>query len=79
VNGYDISCERLTSLTPPFLDGTLTEVAKRIFEQHLVFCDECRLNLVRTRRAIAILHTLPHAEPPEELVARVVARLRAST
>ncbi len=71
MNGYELTCERLVSLTAAYLEGDLSLQAKQTFEQHLVFCDECRVHLSRTRRLVFVLAALPRPEPPADLVDEV--------
>jgi hypothetical protein len=55
------------------LDGE--SIADAAFEQHLAECPPCRERHVAVRRLLDGLKAMPHAAPPPDLAARVVARV----
>jgi hypothetical protein len=68
---YDITCAELVRLSGPSLDGLLQPELRETYEQHLAFCGECRVFLLRQRTARSILGELYRPAPPAQLLAEI--------
>jgi anti-sigma factor RsiW len=62
-------------MCPEAVDGTLTEVERRVFEQHVAGCEACAQEYAEAQRGAAWLGVLKgHApEPPKALLERILA------
>ncbi len=70
-----IECAVCEAMCPDAVDGTLTEVERRVFERHVLYCPNCARELQEARRGAAWLGMLKgHTpEPPAALLARILA------
>ncbi len=71
MTGYDITCAELVRMSGPSLDGLLQPELRETYEQHLAFCGECRVFLLRQRTVHSILSELYSPTPPAELLAEI--------
>jgi hypothetical protein len=60
-----------------FLDGTLSERARRSVAAHLDGCEACRSELRELRATVALLRSLPALDDPPYLATRILARVEA--
>lgn len=60
-----------------FLDGTLSDRARRGVAAHLDGCETCRNELRELRATVALLRSLPASEEPPYLATRILARVEA--
>ena len=52
-NTYEeLSCQELVELVTDYLEGRLPVGERTLFEQHLVYCDWCRVYLEQMRQTI---------------------------
>jgi anti-sigma factor RsiW len=80
-----MTCRELTEFLADYLDGELPEPRKRVFEQHLAACPDCRLYLDSYRRTVETAKvayaadddTIPQDVPPALVQAVLEARRRA--
>jgi hypothetical protein len=70
-----IECAVCEALCPDAVDGTLTELDRRMFERHVAHCANCARELEEARRGAAWLEMLKgHTpEPPAALLAKILA------
>lgn len=68
---YDITCAELVGLTGASLDRLLDSEVTEVYEQHLVFCADCRVFLGRQRRVHELLGRLERPRLPENLMAEL--------
>jgi anti-sigma factor RsiW len=70
-----IECVVCEAMCPDAVDGTLTEVERRMFERHVAHCPNCARELDEARRGAAWLGMLKgHTpEPPAALLAKILA------
>ncbi len=61
----------------PYLEGELPLQQRALVDAHLDTCDPCAEELRELRATIDLLQRLPDESPPEGLVDRVLARVRA--
>jgi len=70
-----IECAVCEAMCPDALDGTLTELDRRMFERHVAHCANCAQELEEAQRGAAWLGMLKgHTpEPPAALLAKILA------
>jgi anti-sigma factor RsiW len=70
-----IECVVCEAMCPDAVDGTLTEVERRMFERHVAHCPNCARELEEAQRGAAWLGMLKgHTpEPPAALLAKILA------
>ncbi|HEX2713014.1 MAG TPA: zf-HC2 domain-containing protein [Candidatus Acidoferrales bacterium] len=71
-----MSCKELVELITEYLEGTLPPEDKARFEQHLAFCDWCRIYLQQMRLTIQTLGKLSEESIPEDVKAELVEVFR---
>jgi anti-sigma-K factor RskA len=71
--------DRFKELLGSSLLGELTDEDERELERHLKECPGCRNEMDRLRQTHNLLRQLAASEPPTELKARVLARVRGET
>jgi anti-sigma-K factor RskA len=71
--------DRFEELLGSSLLGELTDEDKRELERHLEECPGCRNEMDRLRQTHNLLRQLAASEPPTELKARVLARVRGES
>ncbi|MDY6878043.1 MAG: zf-HC2 domain-containing protein [Chloroflexota bacterium] len=59
-----------------YVDGELSPKRVTLLEQHLAGCDGCRAELARLQAVVVALETWPLVDEPDQLTARVMARVR---
>ncbi|GAB4548070.1 MAG: hypothetical protein Fur002_24670 [Anaerolineales bacterium] len=70
------NCKQLLGNLSEYIDGELTEDLCREIEKHLEGCENCRIVLNTTRRAIDLVQTQQGAESlPVEVRERLFKRL----
>jgi anti-sigma factor RsiW len=72
-----VTCKEVADFLMDYLDGTLPEAQRRIFESHLGVCPDCRRYIDSYKRTIAIGHAAfaDSAEPsdaPEGLIQSIL-------
>ncbi len=70
-----MNCQELRDLIPDYLTKQLSTDALRLFEAHLMGCDDCRSELEQMESAWMKLGKLPDAEPGPRLRSRFYAML----
>ena len=70
-----IECAVCEAMCPDAVDGTLTELDRRMFERHVAHCANCAQELEEAQRGAAWLGMLKgHTpEPPAALLAKILA------
>ncbi len=77
VPGY-ITCEEADDFVMDYLDGSLPERQRRVFERHIRMCPACKRHLDRQRKVLALvaregqLSHMPQPAPPEDLVQAIL-------
>ncbi|MCA9511315.1 MAG: zf-HC2 domain-containing protein [Myxococcales bacterium] len=64
------------SRLPEYLEGDLSLDRRALVDAHLDGCDSCTAELDELRTTIHLLRSLPDVEPPPQLVADVMRRIR---
>lgn len=70
-----MNCQELRDLIPDYLSGQLVTEALRLFESHLMDCENCRSELEQMESAWVALGDIPDEEPGPELRGRFYAML----
>jgi hypothetical protein len=68
-------CAAVRGKSSSFLDGRLSADARRIVQQHLQVCAECKHVLQSLARISRATHNLPQHRAPSDLASRVRARM----
>lgn len=63
------TCRDLDPLTAGYLEALLSPDLAELYERHLVFCGDCRVNVGRLRAAGQAVAALPRIDPPPDLLA----------
>jgi DNA-directed RNA polymerase specialized sigma24 family protein len=63
----DLTCAQIVRGASDYLDGVLTDIEKRDFDNHLGDCDACSFHLSQLRSTIGVLGDRPVVDVPEEL------------
>jgi anti-sigma factor RsiW len=72
-----MSCDKFSDSLGALIDGTIGPEAKRALDEHLKTCVACRTLAADLRRIHDEAARLPRVQPPDELRAKVRARLEA--
>lgn len=75
---YEISCDRLTTLTTEYLDGIIPPRLRTTFEEHLIACPPCMDHVSQLRTTVRVLDALRQRAVPAEAIARLAAALSAA-
>ena len=73
-----ITCEEADDFLVDYLDGTLPERQRHVFERHIRMCPACRRYLDRQRKVVALVAResetagMPPPPPPEGLVQAIL-------
>ena len=68
-------CGDIKNMIFEYLSGELTEEEVKIFEKHILTCDECRAELDFSKELDGFLDNIA-CEPPEELKGRVISTVK---
>jgi hypothetical protein len=69
-----IACQQLVELVTEYLEDALSEIERRLFEEHISICGNCREYLRQFRETISAAAALP-AEPPAPDLKQQLMRL----
>ena len=72
----EMPCLELVELITDYLEGTLSEVDRLRFEQHIAECRHCRTYLLQMRQTIQALGKLPEETIPDEVESRLLRAFR---
>ena len=72
-----MTCAELEILLCDYMDGTLPAVEKTALEHHLTTCSSCAEFARDVAGVTAFIETVPAAEPPRELVTRILRGIPA--
>jgi len=72
----EMPCQELVELITEYLEGTLSEVDRLRFEQHLADCRHCRTYLLQMRQTIHALGKLPEETIPDEVKSELLQAFR---
>ena len=72
----EMPCRELVELITDYLEGTLSEVDRLRFEQHLAECRHCRTYLLQMRQTIQALGKLPEETIPDEVKSQLLRAFR---
>jgi hypothetical protein len=72
-----VNCDKVESLLSEAIDGALSPMEAREFEEHLAGCPPCRALYGDVRESLALLEELPSIEVGSDFDAAVWKRLRA--
>ena len=72
----EMPCRELVELITDYLEGTLSEVDRLRFEQHLAECRHCRTYLLQMRQTIQALGKLPEKTIPDEAKSQLLRAFR---
>ena len=61
-----MSCQELVEVITAYLEGTLPELDRTRFEEHLATCDSCVTYLEQMRVTVAALRRLDDEQIPDE-------------
>ena len=73
-----ITCEEADDFIVDYLDGTLPERQRRLFERHIRMCPACKRYLERQRKVVALVAregrtaAVQPPPPPESLVQAIL-------
>jgi anti-sigma factor RsiW len=63
----EMPCHEIVAVMTEYLEGTLPELDRTRFEEHLAICDPCRTYLAQMRAMIGVLGRIDERSlPPEE-------------
>src|SRR5207302_11434968 len=71
--GGAMSCGEIEILLCDYVDGTLDAAEIRLVEEHLKSCAACTELAAESKRSTEFLERVAAAEPPAELLARILA------
>ena len=54
-----LTCQELVELVTEYVEGTLSDVDRGRFEEHIMTCPPCRAHLDQMRKTIDVLGHLP--------------------
>jgi hypothetical protein len=77
MSAVNTRCEVISGLIGSWHTGTMRDVDRDAFEQHLLFCPPCLVQHDKARLAFAALAAAPRERPPAELVARLADQVSA--
>ena len=72
----EMPCQELVELITEYLEGTLPEVDRLRFEQHLADCRHCRTYLLQMRQTIQALGKLPEETIPNQVKSELLEAFR---
>ena len=72
----EMPCQELVELITEYMEGTLSEVDRLRFDQHLAECRHCRNYLWQMRRTIRALGALPEETIPENVKSELLRAFR---
>ena len=72
----EMPCLELVELITDYLEGTLSEVDRLRFEQHLAECRHCRAYLLQMRQTIQASGKLPEETIPAEVKSQLLRAFR---
>jgi hypothetical protein len=75
MRAVDARCDVLAGLVGSWHTGTMREVDRDAYEQHLLFCPPCLVQNDKARLAFAALPAAPNEPPPDDLVRRLADQL----
>jgi predicted anti-sigma-YlaC factor YlaD len=76
VTDQQLTCEELVELVTDYLEGALTEVDRRRFEEHLVVCGGCSNYLDQVRTTIELTGQVTLDDLMDETKAELLAAFR---
>lgn len=72
----ELTCAEVVELVTDYLEGRLSESARRGFDEHLTECDGCTAYVEQMRTTIAVSGRLSSPEPRAELEERLLQAFR---
>jgi anti-sigma factor RsiW len=67
-----MNCEEFRKAIDGYLDGELTEKESSEFEQHLEYCQRCRMELMSFEKCIGLMRNFFHDENPPAAIRKKV-------
>ena len=62
-----MQCDEVKQLLSGYLDGELDEKSRRLVEQHIAACPNCRTELDKLKRLLEVTNEMKFKEPAEEV------------
>ena len=72
-----MECKGIKEKLCAYLEGIVSPEEKRIIEEHLPSCPECRKNLADLRKTGELVKDLAEVEPPAWFTQKIMSRIRA--
>jgi hypothetical protein len=72
-----MECKGIKEKLCAYLEGIVSPEEKRIIEEHLPSCPECRKNLADLKKAGELVKNLAEVEPPPWFTQKIMSRIRA--
>ena len=72
-----MECKGIKEKLCAYLEGIVSPEEKRIIEEHLPSCPECRKNLADLKKAGELVKDLAEVEPPAWFTQKIMSRIRA--
>jgi anti-sigma factor RsiW len=61
----ELTCKELVEVVTEYLEGTMDYPDRRLFEEHLVYCEGCSTYLAQMRQTIGLVGRLSEDDVPE--------------
>jgi hypothetical protein len=68
-------CDVVSGLVASWQAGTMRDVDRNAYEQHLLYCPPCLIQNDKARLALTALRSAPVTPPSDDLVARLTERI----
>ena len=72
----ELTCAELVELVTDYLEGRLSDVERRRFDEHVATCEHCVVYVEQMRATIATAGRLPDPELPPGLEERLLHAFR---
>lgn len=70
-----MNCNEIKDLMSSYVDGELSENEKKLVEEHINSCDDCKKEIESYKQLIKIIKDLPEEEPPKGYCKRLHDKL----
>jgi anti-sigma factor RsiW len=74
---FALSCQELVELVTDYLEGALSPVDRRRFEEHIAGCENCTRYLEQLRQTIRITGTITTDDLSPEMQSELLSAFRA--
>jgi anti-sigma factor RsiW len=76
MTGAELTCQELIQLISDYLEDVLPPAQKRVFEEHLALCPDCRVFLEQMRETIRAAGGLTEDSLPDDLREQLLRAFR---